>query len=420
MLITGLVVGLVLGLRKRDTHGVSQGPGTLQPYPGLSSALGTPKLVANGLSGIRALVFDSATGNLLAFARDPQQVVAIAVAAPSKADNSKTVLLDVSSANLGLNHGFAVHDGYMYASSVTDVYRWKYTNGTIAAPDARENIVRNIDSGIQLGTPGATATGHVTRSVVLDGSFMYVSVGSEANVDTSSQRARVRRFPYRTYTGTPFDFQQGQIWADGVRNCIAMNFDAGGKLWGAVTGPDDLQRTDLTADLHQDSPVENVYLFDQPRFYGYPFCFPAGNLTGTFADSPTVGKMYAWPDSLNDGTHTDAWCQSPANVKPPDAAISAHSTPIDLEFQPSTGDMLISLRGSWNRDIPSGYAVVRLPFSAPGGTPKVDRVTDRLLWNDNQLRCPSGCFRPTGIALVGNSTLYVASDVTGDIVKISV
>ncbi|KND04536.1 uncharacterized protein SPPG_00261 [Spizellomyces punctatus DAOM BR117] len=413
LLLLALILGLSLGLTRPKNNDSTGTPMTT--YSGLQSAKGSVDLVASRLTGVRSLLFDRATGKVLSLVRGKQQVVAIAVVQPSTADFSQNVILDVSSLNIGLNHGMAIHEGYIYASSASSVYRWKYSGQPIAKPGEYETFVSNIDSGF---LPGDTAAGHITRTILLDSNWLYISVGSLGNVDPTPFRSRIRRVPYKTYNSTAFNFQTAEVFADGVRNAVAMAFDSRGKLWTAVNGPDNLARPDIGNDIVQDSPIEPIYLLEQPgRFYGYPYCFTLGNVSGSFATDPSVGTQYAWPDSMNDGTHTDAWCRDPANVVTPSAMIQAHSAPLDMEFGPS-GMLYVALHGSWNRNVPAGYSIVRLPFK-PDGSPTVDRVTDRVLWLSDQL-CPATsvttCFRPAGLAIV-DKYVYVSSDATGEIVR---
>ena len=89
----------------------------------------------------------------------------------------------------GLNHGLALSPdgGYVYASSSTAVYRWRYAAGARRAAGATEVVVSGIPDG-----------GHVTRTLVFDArGRLYVSVGSAGNVDVGSSlqtRAQIRRF----------------------------------------------------------------------------------------------------------------------------------------------------------------------------------------------------------------------------------
>src|SRR5690606_4253378 len=57
----------------------------------------------------------------------------------------------------GLNHGVTVHDGFLYASSASTVYRWAYAPGDRVDLGAGVVVVRDIPTG-----------GHTTRTVALD------------------------------------------------------------------------------------------------------------------------------------------------------------------------------------------------------------------------------------------------------------
>lgn len=46
-----------------------------------------------------------------------------------------------------LNHGLALHDGYIYASSDTTVFRWSYEKLTYSSIGAQETVIININAG---------------------------------------------------------------------------------------------------------------------------------------------------------------------------------------------------------------------------------------------------------------------------------
>lgn len=84
-----------------------------------------------------------------------------------------------------LNHGLSYGCGYLYASSATTVYRWSFDESTLSVTGAEEQVVT--------GLPPA---GHITRTLLVHPScvYLYLSVGSGADVDVNSDRARVLRF----------------------------------------------------------------------------------------------------------------------------------------------------------------------------------------------------------------------------------
>lgn len=229
----------------------------------------------------------------------------------------------------GLNHGLTVHDGFVYASSDTTVFRWPWPGGD-AGFGQRQTVITDINADGQGGAP----RGHSTRTLVFDATGrLYVSVGSLANVDSSSYRARIRRFdlpPADALPSTGIVFADGEVFADGLRNEVGLAFDEHGVLWGVENGADNLQRADLGGDIHNDNPAEELNRFPESQVgghWGYPFCWSEFELGGAGAGR---GSVWAWPSFLNDGTHTDAWCR--ANTNPSALSMQAHSAPLGITF----------------------------------------------------------------------------------------
>ena len=46
-----------------------------------------------------------------------------------------------------------------------------------------------------------------------------------------------------------------KLGADGLRNEVGLAFDRHGVLWGVENGADNLMRSDLGGDIHNDNPV---------------------------------------------------------------------------------------------------------------------------------------------------------------------
>ncbi len=282
------------------------------------------------------------------------------------------------------NHGLVVHKGYVYASSDTTVWRWKWVPGQRAeGPNSRKH--QEVITNINKGGNGGAARGHRTRSLVFDGNDrLYVSVGSVGNVDRDSYRSRIRRCDMSFFSddSPPFDFTELEVFADGVRNEVGLAFDANGTLWGVENGADNLKRSDLGGDIHNDNPAEELNRFPEENagmYYGYPNCWTEYKLP------PSKGKgrgtAWKWPGK----SKTDAWCQNPSNVVPPAVAMQAHSAPLGIDFYKGVtphknctekrpyampekyiGDAFVAFHGSWNRDTPTGYKIVRIPMDDHG------------------------------------------------------
>lgn len=307
-------------------------------------------------------------------------------------------------------HGLAVHDGLLYSSSETTVYRWAYDGLERSALGTPEVVIHSIPGG-----------GHITRTLLFapDG-LLYVSVGSAGNVDRDSSRARIRRFDVADLPNDGLAFDTGEVFADGLRNEVGLALDDQGRIWGVENGFDNAFRADLGGDIHNDNPAEELNLFAEAgRFYGYPYCFSEFLLPEGVGGGP--GTQWAHEDFQDDGTHTDAWCQNPDNVVPPMLAMQAHSAPLDVTFysgrsypNEGDGDAFVAFHGSWNRDVPTGYKVVRVQFAdgAPTGTESFFEYA-----GDGDI---SGAWphRPVGIAFDTDGAMYVTSDRSGVVIRI--
>lgn len=62
-------------------------------------------------------------------------------------------------------------------------------------------------------------------------------------------RSRIRRFDISTYVNQPFTYNDGEIFADGLRNEVGLAFDSYSDLWGVENGADNLYRSDLGGDM---------------------------------------------------------------------------------------------------------------------------------------------------------------------------
>jgi glucose/arabinose dehydrogenase len=314
----------------------------------------------------------------------------------------------------GLNHGLALSPdgGYVYASSSTAVYRWRYAAGVRRAAGATEVVVSGIPDG-----------GHVTRTLVFDSrGRLYVSVGSAGNVDVGSSlqtRAQIRRFalPDPLPAGG-VDYQTGEVVASGMRNEVGLYMDARDRIWGVENGRDTL--TDGATDIHNGNPGEEVNLIDGTgaTFYGYSACYSEFDRTGG------LGAGTQWADMTLDATDrkTDAWCRDPANVHPPVFAMPAHWAPLGIaEYQgnqlPLGHDLVVAAHGSWNSDNPVGRVLARLHRSGDAITSFEVIVGER--GPDGGLRQGQWNARPVDVREAGDGALYFSDDMGGRVFKIT-
>ncbi|MFW6051117.1 MAG: PQQ-dependent sugar dehydrogenase [Myxococcota bacterium] len=362
---------------------------------------------ANDLAAPRGIFVDG-TGQILVVERGEERITALLDRDGDRvsSEDERAVLARAP----GLNHGITVHGDHLYASSATTVFRWPYEAGETDALGEPEVVVRGMPDG-----------GHDTRTLVTDDADrLYVSVGSRGNVDRDSSRARILRFQMGALPEGGFDWPDGELFADGLRNEVALGFDGEGRLWGAQNGSDNLARDDLGGDIHADNPAEDLDRFDEPgRFYGYPYCWTEYELP---EHGRGRGTQWAHPDFMDDGVHDDAWCRDTDHVVRPELAMQAHAAPLDLMFWEGgalpdalEGDALISFHGSWNRPEPTGYKVVRIVFHE-GDPVRVDPLVEHAGHGDKGDDWPH---RPVGLARGPEGALLVTSDATGQLLALA-
>lgn len=258
--------------------------------------------------------------------------------------------------------------GFVYAGSETGVKRFPYDPAALAAPSSEDVVINQPDDG---------AHGkHTTH--VYDG-FLYVHSGSSGNQsheddnpigEYDTTRGLIKRFDLSKFvSGTPFDWKDGEVFTQGLRNALGVTRnETTGKMYAVVNGMDDVKYGGQ--DVHIDNPGEQILEVAKGKAYGYPFCFTAQRIVnGSTVVAPGTQLSFA-----GFGGHDDAWCA--ANASAPAAFIQAHSAPLDISFfdkQPAgnlperwRGGAFIALHGSWDRIPATGYKVVWQPFNADG------------------------------------------------------
>ncbi|KAJ6646156.1 hypothetical protein Bhyg_01367 [Pseudolycoriella hygida] len=326
----------------------------------------------------------------------------------------------VDGTGLALTHGIAIHDGYLYASSAIRVYRWPYKPGqfSLINPRTIQTVITNITQ---------TSSGHSTRTLTFDEEGrLYISVGSLANIDTDSYRSRIRRFTIANQF-LPIPFNNGEIFADGCRNTVGLGWSNSGILYGVDNGADMLNRPDLGGAIWPENPAEEMNKFNLPinTHYGYPFCWSTYNLRDY---APRT--QFAWPTFLDDGTHTDEWCQNPSNNAPPILSMPAHSAPLSIEFFKGVNcgvngafpceainDAFVAFRGSWHQGVSNGYKVSWYPFDDEGELP-TGEVVD-VIYSPNATNSCNSCLRAAGATFNKDGHLIVSGDTTNEIFRVA-
>ena len=152
------------------------------------------------------------------------------------------------------------------------------------------------------------------------------------------------------------------------------------------------------------------------------------NLPSDYLNRVQQGGFYGWPYAYI-GKHPQPGFASLAPDKveatiTPDLLFTAHSSLLDLVFYEGDqfpaeykGSLFVALKGSWNRSIPTGYKVVRVPFKEGRPEGWYENFATGF-WVSGEQRAEVWG-RPAALAVAKDGSLLVADDTGGTIWRIS-
>ena len=317
----------------------------------------------------------------------------------------------VSSFGVGGGTGIAFGGEYLYFATNDAVVRWHWIIGQLTPTGGPDTVVRGLTNQRQ----------HAAKSIVIgaDGQ-LYVNIGAPSNScqaqDRSPESPGRDPCPILDFAGGIWRFDprrggqtqtDGQRYATGLRNAVALAVDPGtGSLFAAQHGRDQLAANwpKLYNDaLSAELPAEVVFRLEAGGDYGWPYCY------------------YDWrrrrnvlqPEYGGDGK-TAGRCESAPR---PVVAFPGHWAPDGMTFYNSRhfplkyrGGLFIAFHGSWNRaPLPqAGYKVMFVPIERGVATGSSEVFADGFAGKDVT---PNGAhYRPTGVTVGPDGSLYVASD----------
>ena len=220
------------------------------------------------------------------------------------------------------------------------------------------------------------AVGHQNRHLAIDPKTgaLYVGVGSSGNVGVEPEpKAMIQRFDA--------DGSNQTTVASGTRNPTALAFHPQtGELWAVVQERD---------GLGDNLPSDYLIRVQQGGFYGWPYAY--------IGKHPQPGFAQLAPDKVE------------ATITP---VYDADQFPAEYK-----GSLFVAVKGSWNRSIPTGYKLVRVPFK--DGRPEgwYENFATGF-WASGEQRAEVWG-RPAALAVAKDGSLLVADDTGGTIWRIS-
>jgi glucose/arabinose dehydrogenase/cytochrome c5 len=315
--------------------------------------------------------------------------------------------------------GIELHNGYLYYSDRTHVYRSLLREGELLPDASRDTVVTLVEGG-----------GHMEKPFTFDNKgSMYVNVGSLSNCCETLLRQRSpgddpcveleSRAGIWKFSDTTLHQQQdlAHRYATGIRNAVALdwNFETN-RLYAVQHGRDDLHRywpEFYTEEQNTETPSEIFFDLEEGDNMGWPYCYYDYRL----------GKKMTNPEYGGDGKTSDR-C---ASAKDPLVGFPGHWAPNDLIIY--QGDMFperykggafIAFHGSWNRlgHEQQGFKVVFVPMKdgKPSGPWEV--FADGFIGQPRITNPANAFFRPCGLAEGPDGSLYISDSQHGRIWRI--
>ncbi|HLY62338.1 MAG TPA: sorbosone dehydrogenase family protein [Terriglobia bacterium] len=276
---------------------------------------------------------------------------------------------------------------FLYVGNTDSVVRFPYENGDLKARGPEQVIIPDLPGGGHL-----RGGGHWTRDIAFsrDGKEMFVSVGSNSNVDDSDNNPI--EFHRADILVADPDGSDLRIYARGIRNPVGIAVQPEtGDLWASVNERD---------GLGDNLPPDYITRVHEGGFYGWPWFYIGGHL-----DPRHKGKH---PELKN-------------KVIVPDVLLEPHNASLEMLFYEGAqfpaeyhGDVFAAEHGSWNKAARTGYEVIRVPVKNGRASGSYEDFLTGFV-------TPTGGVwgRPVGVAVAADGSLMVTDDGSDSVWRVS-
>lgn len=230
---------------------------------------------------------------------------------------------------------------------------------------------------------------HWSKTLLPFDGDLLVSIGSSCDVchEEDARRGSVQLFDLQASALAPY--------AVGLRNAVFLTMGPDQKVWATEMGRD---------FLGDNLPPDEINIIEKEKNYGWPNCY-GKNIHDTVFDKNTYIRNP---------------CMEPFETQSL-IDLPAHSAPLGLAFVPSgkgwpkeyEGNVLVAYHGSWNRTVPTGYAIRRFFLDSKNNVVKDEDFVSGWLTEKGVLG------RPADLKFASEGTLYVSDDRAGLIYRIT-
>lgn len=283
-------------------------------------------------------------------------------------------------------HGVAIDNGKIYLVTVKEVFVADIkSDGTLG------ELKRIIDDLPDAGQ-------HPNRTIAVHDGKLYITVGATCNACDESNAENA------TILTTDLNGGNRKIYASGLRNTIGFGWHpVSGKMFGMDHGIDMLGDNDQEEELNE--LVEGAK-------YGWAYVYANAKLN-------PHNKV---PKQL--GLTNEDWAKQSKN---PVLLYTPHAAPMQMAFYTGSmfpaeykNDAFVAMRGSWNRNPPSGYEVVRVRFDKAGNPVKFEPfLTGFLIKGGSENGKDAHFARLAGVAVMRDGWLLVSDDTNNIIYRVS-
>jgi glucose/arabinose dehydrogenase len=316
--------------------------------------------------------------------------------------------------------GIVIKSGYLYASSNSEVFRYKMVNNEVADADHPEKIVTGLRMERQ----------HESKSIALDNAGnLYVTIGAPSNacqvMDRTAGSPGQDPCPILQNAGGIWQFKANKLnqsyaqsvrYATGIRNIVGIDWNnRENQLYAVQHGRDQLSQ--FWPDKYNDQqsaelPAEEFFLVKKGSDFGWPYCY---------YDQMQKKKVQS-PEYGGDGK-TVGRC---ADKTQPIMGFPGHWAPNDLLFYTGTmfpekyrNGAFIAFHGSWNRGSKQeGFHVIFVPFKNGKPSGNYEIFADGFAGAATIAGPNQAKYRPCGLAQGPDGALYISESQKGKIWKV--